>query len=52
MREWGMGRCVWRIAYRGKIKVNFGLMSFFQYISVKQNIYCALIRFFSLERSY
>lgn len=46
MREWGTERCVSKIVFRGKIMVDFGLMSTFQHISVKQNIYCALIRYF------
>lgn len=33
-----MGHYVWRIACRGRIKVDFGLMSTFQHISVKKHL--------------
>lgn len=49
MLGWGMGRCVWRIVCRGRNKGDFWLMSAFQDISVKQNIYYALIRYICLK---
>lgn len=49
MHGWDMGRCVLRGVCRGRDEEVLGLMSIFQDISVKQNIYYALIRYFCLK---
>lgn len=49
MLGWGMGRCVWKVVCQGRAEEVLGSMSIFQDISVKQNIYYALIRYFCLK---